>query len=510
MIKTVGLKVRRYLLTHLLLSNSKRLAFGIALTSCLSAGSIVLFSLFLSSLHETFGFSYLQLNFIASLSAMGTYFSLPVLGYLADSYGPSLLSILSIWFFCPSYFISSWLVSMLANNGLKGDENFYIYGFGISFFFVGLATASLYFALLLTCAKIYPERKGLAISLPVSCYGLSSLIGSQLLTLDYFKQNEEALDLYKVFTFFGTLYFFIGVLNFISNCVVMVEQDVLYAEEVMNDEEAVPLNPPAAKDRGPKNASDISLQLIPDLGPHNAGHLTPYMSDGDLQNNLIPTRSVEPPNHHTRYLAFVKDKSAWLLLIVLVLNLGPMESYQNNLGSIIKNTKTPVSLLNEISIMAAASTISRLSLGVLSDWISSTKRKQPVCRVWLLFGVIILGVIAQWVPFGNYTVVTILNGTTYGGLFTIYPTIVALIWGIDMMGSTWGSFMVAPAMGSVVYSLFYGKQVDLRCVDGREFGLTGSCLSLYFQLTGATILLSAALLLFIWKAFWVKRGFALF
>ena len=75
------------------------------------AGSILLFTLYTSSFHEVLGLSYLQINMISSLSALGMYFCLPVLGYLADSYGPALLSLFLIWFFCPSYFVNSYLVS---------------------------------------------------------------------------------------------------------------------------------------------------------------------------------------------------------------------------------------------------------------------------------------------------------------------------------------------------------------------------------------------------------------
>ena len=122
---------------------------------------------------------------------------------------------------------------------------------------------------------------------------------------------------------------------------------------------------------------------------------------------LTPTGSLEPPNHRQRFVLFVKDPSAWILLVSLILNIGPMESYQNNLSSILKHTNG-ADLPNQVSIMAAST--ARLLLGVLSDYLS-----KYVCRVWLLVVVIVVGVAGQMSETS-----AILNGVSYGAcsLFT--------------------------------------------------------------------------------------------
>ncbi|ODV80731.1 monocarboxylate permease [Suhomyces tanzawaensis NRRL Y-17324] len=477
--------IRRYSSLHLSLANLKRIAFAISLLSCLSAGSIMLFSLFSTALHEIVGLTYFQINFIAAMSSIGMYLCLPGLGYLGDCYGPAVLLLLLIWFFCPSYFFNSVLVARLQQlPGSSYDQvpSSYVYGFATAFFFIGLATSSLYFASVITCAKIYPDHKGLAISLPITCYGLSSLFGSQLMKMAYFKHDGSSyLDLHKAFNFFGVLYIIMGILNFVSNSIVIVEQDVLFAAPSLPDE-TTPL---------------VSLAA----------------DDEDDSNSLLPQRSlVEPQHHHQRYIQFLHDKSAWILLVATALNLGPLESYQVNLGSILKNSTYHTDLSNQVSIIATSSTISRLVLGGLSDYISSDKRAYPICRVWLIVLVLVVGAVGQvanmYISEDNeqwYYIISILNGFSYGGLFTVLPTIVASIWGIDMMGSTWGSFMVAPAIGSVGYSLFYGKQIDSNCVNGGA-----SCLSEYFNVTGVSMACSLVLVVAVWKLIWAKRGFALF
>lgn len=451
--------IRRGLEQHLSTAHLKVVSFCIALFLCLSLGSIMLFSLYATSLHHSLGWLYLQINFIASFSAFGMYLCLPVLGYLADSHGPALLSLISIWFFCPSYFVNTLVVR--AENPLE----LHLYVLGVSFCFIGLATSSLYFLSLITCAKIYPHRKGLAISLPVSCYGLSTLMGSQLMKLAYF-QSDHGLDLSRVFTFFLILYLVVGVLNFVSNSIVLMELDVIFE--------------------------------------HN--ETTPLLEDDE---GLIPVRSaVEPVNHKSRYKQFLGDKSMWLLMVSLILNIGPLESFQNNLGLIIDNVPGHTELANQVSVVAAFSTVTRLVFGAGSDYVSSPNRKYPVCRIWLLVAAILLGTVGQFLANKSQTfgVVLVLNGASYGGLFTVYPTIIALVWGIDIMGLTWGTFMVAPAVGSIVYSLIYGKLVDLRCQGATP----GTCLNGYFAITGTSLFVSMAVVLIVWRFMWVQRGLTTF
>lgn len=468
--------IKRYLSHHISGHNLKILSFIISLLACLSLGSIMLFSLYSPSLHKFMKFTYLQINFVASLSAIGMYLSLPILGYLGDMYGPPILSIISIWFFCPSYLISSLVIN---NNYLHEYHSLNLYLLGLCFCSVGLATSSLFFSSLLTCAKIYPNKKGLAISLPIGCYGLSTLLGGQILRLKYFEDEEyRILNLFKVFRFFTILYLVIGILNFVANSIVSMESEVIFIDE----------NSPLVDDE-----------------------------DEDEETPLIPQRShrsIEPVNHKQRFQKFLKDKSAWLLLISLIINIGPLEAYQNNLSSIISKSNHESNLSNQVSVMALSSTIVRLGFGGLSDYLSDSSRTYPVCKVWLLSLIIIMGSLGQFMltqsvnrkSYFSFNLISVLNGGSYGGLFTIYPTIVASVWGIDIMGSTWGSFMVAPAIGSIIFSLLFGKLMDINC--NEKGGPT--CLQPYFVITGLALTTSLAIVLFVWRVIWWKRGFRVF
>ncbi|KAG7661230.1 MCH1 [[Candida] subhashii] len=488
-------KIKHYLSLHISLINLKRIAFIIALLSCLVSGSILLFALFSTSFHEVLGLSYLQINSIASFSACGMYLFLPILGYLADCYGPALLSVFSIWFFCPAYFINTYLVQQLSHQ--RGDleeviPSVYIYSFCFTFCLIGLATSSLYFSSLLTCARIFPNHKGMAISLPVTCYGLSALMGSQILKLSYFHLSNGLLDLFKVFKFFGVLYLIIGLFSFISSSIVVVEQELIFD---IVDEETALLSECSS-------VADLSISEIQQQ--QEAIPITPQVS------------KLDPPNHHERFMAFLKDPSTWVLLLSLMLNIGPLESFQNNLGSILKNISPTADLSNQVSLMAAASTVTRLIMGWLSDFISSPNRKYPICRVWLLIGIIGIGIFGQYsngildpkIKF-DYGKLSLINGIAYGGLFTIYPIIVADVWSLDILGSTWSFFMIAPATGSILFSLLYGSNADSRCTENAR-ALFNNCLSKYFTFTSLGLTISCLLVYFTWRFIWYKRGLSHF
>lgn len=470
-------KIKKFLAARYDLVHLKRMAFVIALGSCLLLGSIMLFSLFALALHNIVGLSYTQINFIVSLSAAGMYLMLPYLGYLADSYGPALLSLISIWAFCPAYFVNAMIVRTQDSRleTLAALSTASIVVIAVSFCFIGLATSSLYFASLLTCARIYPNHKSLAISMPVSCYGLSSLIGAQVLKLQYFQLGAD-LDLYRVFLFFSILYLVVGALNFVANSIVSIEQDVIFGDRE-------PLLSPSSSEV----SSEVGVTVTP-------------------QRSL-----VEPVNHHERYIMFLKDKSAWLLLVAIMLGIGPLESFQNNLGLIIDSATTGgVKLADQVSVIAALSTVIRLLIGVAADYLSSPERRFPVCKVWLVVVLLIVGTVGQLgVNSGmDFGAISVLSGLCYGGIFAAYPTIVATIWGVDMMGSTWGSFMVAPAIGSIGFSITHGYMLDV-CPARDEPGNNG-CLRGFFQMTSASLVLSILFLLYTWRALWCKRGFTVF
>lgn len=474
----ISQRIRKYLEPRYDLKQLKAFAFAIALACCLSLGLIILFPLFAQALHSSLGMSYTKINLIVSFSAVGMYSVLPALGYLADCYGPALLSLISIWAFCPAYFVNLVIVRAVEDGPHDRMSLTNILIMAISFCCIGVATSALYFSCLLTCAKLFSNYRTLAISLPATCYGISPLIGAQLLRLKHFQEPNGVLDLFKLFRFFSVLYLVVGALSFVSNSMVSFENEL-----ISGDEE--PLLSASEQSRVQ------SSQLL------------------DAEEVLATQRSMtELFNHHERYIKFLKDKSAWLFLLSFFFCVGPMESFQNNLGLIIDSTTGGANQLeNQVSVVAALSTAIRLFIGVAADYVSSPERKYRISKVMILVILGLTGAVGQLGPILglDFTLVLALNGITYGGVFTTYPTIIASIWGIDIMGSSWGAFMIAPALGSVTFSLLHGKSMD-RCTSDIELGGNNGCLNEYFQITATSLIASVVCMLTVWRCIWVKRG----
>lgn len=453
--------IRLLLQTHYSTKSLKKIACTISLISCLCAGSVLLFPLFTPVLSHQLHYTQFQINIVGSLTSIGMYLPLPVLGYLADCHGPVLLSIISVLFFAPGYTIASLVIS----------HNWNFWYLAISFGFIGCATSSLYFTALLTCAKIYPKSKGLTISAPVTCYGLSSLIGAQVLKLQ-FLQKDGHLDLYKSFKFFSLLYLFLGVFNWISSSVVSIERDVL-------------------------------------LKTHPSGENTPLLADQESEadnDDLVP-------EHKAKFIKFLTDYSTYILLFSLLLSIGPSEMYITNMGSLVNAISPKSYISDQVSIHAVFSTLSRLSLGALSDILVS---KYQISRSWLLLSIIILGLFTQMIIASSifindqFYIISALAGFSYGGLFTLYPTVVFSIWGPEIFGSAWGSFMIAPAIGASSFGMIFGLVYDSSCHLVTDQAVQSSnCISLVFWITSFSFLLSAILLVVAWKGIWTKRGISL-
>ncbi|KAH3685588.1 hypothetical protein WICPIJ_003450 [Wickerhamomyces pijperi] len=427
----------------------KQVAFLVSLISCLCAGSVLLFPLFTPVLSQYL--TQVQINVIGSGVSLGLYLPLPILGYLADTHGPVILAIIGLISFSPSYYICSLYIQ---HQSLEPSQQWDYLVLAGGFAMIGMATSAMYFTSLLTCAKLYPEYKGLTISVPVTCYGLSSLIGSQILKMDFLQDLQKGqLDLFKTFQFFSYLYLILGLFNWVSSTVVTIERDVL-----LRSDEELPL----------------------------------------LDNELTV-------KHHDNYIKFLKDFSAYILLFVVLLTIGPMEMYITNMGSIVTKFNDGSSISNQVSLYSIFSTLARLTMGGLSDFLLA---RFDFSRIYLLFIVIMIGCVAQLLLFAesfistHFYIVSILSGFTYGALFTLLPTIVLSIWGSEMFGSTWGSFMIAPAIGGSGFNMLFAEVFQSRCT---KIASTGGCMDILFQVITGSYALSAVLILVLGRYIWVRK-----
>jgi MFS family permease len=463
-------------------------AFGIALACCGCANSISLFSMFAPGFKHKLGYSLLEINDISIAASLGMYLPVPILGYIADRLGPGILAILSIFLFTPAYYIASVIVSTesletsLLNYRLLTT----------AFVFIGTATSALYFSCVITCARVYSKSPGLSISAPVAFYGLSSLWQSQLLQW-LFRDDEGELILSKSFYFFAILYTLTGLLSFASTRVGGVIGSVKTQE---------------AKRKARSGGTDNENDEEEDVGEEvELGTIAESVGD------MIYKR-------HETVGQFLCDHTAWMLFMAFVLSSGPLEMFLNNMGIIIDTIPHGPPVSTHVSFFSAFSTVARLGVGVVSDFVKEKVSRPMMLSIVLFLTAIIHFILAAGLftelDNGRYFFIpSSTNGFSYGSVYTLIPTIIACTWGIENLGTHWGLFIIGPAIGTSGFGVLFAKVYDAasKSISGLvENGFVSAvvartctgknCYKLTFLITGISIFVSGLLISTVWVFAW--------
>lgn len=448
------------------------IAFVCALTICGCANSITLFSMFAPGFQHHLGYSSLQINNISIASALGMYLPVPILGYVADKFGPGVLALFSIVLFTPAYYAAS----VMADPASLSDAAANYHYLTASFAFIGTGTSALYLSGVITCARVFSKSPGLAISAPVAFYGLSSLWQSQVVQTFFFSDSGDIL-LDSTFKFFSILYVFTGLLSFIGARIGGV---------------AGPPSPASEQDSKNTDNDFSDVETI-----------------GESPEDSIYKR-------HETVGQFLSDHTAWMLFGAFVLASGPLEMYLNNMGMILNTLPDGPAVVVHVSLFSAFSTIARLSVGVLSDLL-----KYRVSRCTMLAVVMFVTALIHYLLASGlftiideakyFTVPSVANGFAYGTLFTLVPTIIACTWGVEKLGTHWGLFILGPAMGSSSFGLLFARVYDAASgtasnllIDNEPVkSCTGlACYQLTFIVTGTSIFASGLLITLVWHFAW--------
>ncbi|QPG74315.1 hypothetical protein FOA43_001642 [Brettanomyces nanus] len=465
-------KIRRFLTAHFSSSSIRRGSFISALITCLADASVVTFSIFTPMFIEKLNYDQIDINIIGGGMNVGLYLTLPALGYLSDAHGPILLALIGM-VLCPGYLFAAWCYMSNSNSAFMA----------FSFFLIGIGTSSAYFCSLLTCAKIYPDKKGLSISLPVTCYGLSSLLLSYVFKLPVFREtigkDISIISTYRVFIFLSVAYLITGFLNSISSVIVTIEKEVVFTKLAEQEEQV----------------QDDESQL------EAAARVQSYNSVDNT--SLINSEFMEPQTHQVRFRRFLKDPTMPLLYVVVFFLIGTQELFISNLGSLTKvvgySHRDDIS--EQVALFSVFSTLARLGAGFLNDFFGTYKSTVRLTVVSILMTILAYILIA--INFRDFAVISSLMGLCYGSTYTLFPTLVATVWGVDLMGSTWGLFLSAPAIGSLVFGLFYAYQFDSYCEIQSKTALT-YCLTFPFTLFASLCVVSAISLFYCYRRYWIS------
>lgn len=349
---------------------------------CLLCASITVFPLYTGEFGKSLGYSTLEINAVSIAAEIGLYAIVPYLGYLADTYRLSNLGALGAVLFLIGYLGAGWTFANHAS---------YIY-MALSFALIGVATSACYISALVSCTRLYPKLSVLAISVPTTAYGLSSLLYSSLISWALGTGENTDSAVVRVFNILGVVLFILGVLAW----------------------------------------------------------ALPRLAHIDVVPSPVLESDEAPVSHFHR---FVNDREPWILLISFVLVSGPLEMYLNNLGLIGDKIKPHPKTSTQVNLFSLTSTLSRLLMGAHADLyghhISPSTMLVFVCGVLAANQVAIAsGWFGSW-----FAISSLINGFGYGTVFTLYPILVTKVWGLDGFATYWGMFILGPAIGLIVFGV---------------------------------------------------------
>ncbi|KAK1086680.1 hypothetical protein LTR33_001453 [Friedmanniomyces endolithicus] len=457
-------------------------AFAWAIINCLGAGSITAYSLYAPLFQKRLHYTQLQVNGVSITAELAMYLPVPLWGMLCDRLGPAVT----------------------------------------------------------TCAKNFGrgKYKGLALALPIACFGLSGMwesqIGSNLLYERRPDGGKGDVDVYRFFLFLGCLLLGTGVVGFfalrivgeeelIDEAVEELEQSGLLADSSFFQPQR---SQPAGYGTVATGDRRLSVEEVHDLHQKASEHKA-WLAEQERKKTWLL-------NEETRL--FLGDHTMWWLAAGFFLVTGPGEAFINNLGTIIGTLYPPptssssgretagdvdvgasmTTAATRVSIVAITSTLARILTGTLTDLLAPTSSphqhrrgpgslanstasllQQPgdlqhsppstsghleVSRLTFLITFTLLmsaGQLLLATGFlqghgGLFWLVSASIGAGYGAAFSLVPIIISVVWGVENFGTNWGIVATVPAAGATIWGLVYGG-VYQWAADQR---VTGSALGL--------------------------------
>jgi OFA family oxalate/formate antiporter-like MFS transporter len=144
------------------------------------------------------------------------------------------------------------------------------------------------------------------------------------------------------------------------------------------------------------------------------------------------------------------------LMSIGLMKLWPMEAMQAN--GIPKEVASATATLAMAIFFALFNGLGRILWGMISDKIG---RKLSIAIMMATQGVFVI--LFQWMAGIQATlyIFAVLIGFNYGGLFSLFPTITADIFGNKNFGQNYGWVFLAYAIGGIIFPILGGKLGDL-------------------------------------------------
>ncbi|KAJ2705916.1 hypothetical protein FB645_002003 [Coemansia sp. IMI 203386] len=453
--------------------------------SMLCGGTTSLFATYGSSFSEVLGFSQYETNLVASLGDYAHYMSAPLFGYLSTRTGPTLVIQIAAILMFLGYMGLSYALDNLGNTTHRVGT------MSVLFALVGVGSKAAYMSSMATAARNFKHSRhsGIALGIPLSLYGLSTFVFSSV-KAKWFETDETPV---RYLAFMAVVS---GVAHLAASRFVVLKGD--------------PLAPAAAVQVARKRTGEVDVPLSPNIGVASAAAVTDTdtgspvvdsiemketrrrrmtVSATDPRNDTtsdtdapLSTTSAAPSSTTTSPVTvaqkqqspihgFIRDPTAWCLLIGLICFSGPGLAFVNNCGTMVRAMAHGTTLSDEqvgrykdrvVATQSFFSFSSRLAVGYLSD-IWRTRLRLPRAGMLVLAAMLMIyaqNAAATVARLEDLHRLAILVGVAMGSVFTLAPTITAETWGADNFGVCWGVITLGPAIGGHMCNLIFGSNWD--------------------------------------------------
>ncbi|KAK7998673.1 hypothetical protein PG991_015152 [Apiospora marii] len=508
----------------------RTMAFIGSLLAAAAAGTITVFSLYGPSFQSRLRFTQFEINGVASAMSLALYIPVPLIGYMCDRTGPSRIALISAVLLGGGYGLAAGLYRRgdIALGGL-GRKDPILFPFMVfAFVLIGAGTACVYVASVTTCAKNFSKGKyrGLMLVAPIATLGFSGVLVSQVASRILYEKNADGSR-----GEFSVFYFFV----FLSICLTFVGLFGTFTLRIIDEDELINEAVEELERSGLLEGSEIFRRRstsgygVASAGedPEDGGMINPTKDDDDEDNDAL--KKTWLLNSETR--RFLSDHTMWWFALGFWLIIGPGEAFINNFGTVIGTLHTPhISesittpgdpRIDHCCYQYRGSTHPQAGLHLSH---TTAGQKFSISRITLIvtagiiisLGTLILATGAIQEHGDRFWMVSSLIGAGYGGLFSLMPIIVTIIWGVENFGTNFGIVALFPAIGSTMWGLIYsavyeaGANTSSPATHSEDdtFCYGKKCYSLTFWAMTASIWVGCGMILWAWKGRngWAQRG----
>ncbi|KAG0242517.1 major facilitator superfamily domain-containing protein [Mortierella sp. GBAus27b] len=468
--------------------SARTASFLAACAIALVSGTPYLYSTYGNQLTTKLALNAVQSNAVSAGVHYGLFLSGPLFGRLVDCRGPKVVGILAAGLLTIGY----------AGLALTYSGLFYSLGFLTAFTFlilVGMGSQAGYMTAVSTNAHNFQSSRGLAMGVPIACFGLSALLFAQL-SNRFFKDDTQG---------------FLFLVSKVIGATILIS---LFFLNVF-----------------PKTDSEAALDpetISPTSSPH---HDSDNSEEAEERQRRIQERQpliqkTSSEDHAgvapSGFKLFRTSSIAQMLLVSVILLSGPGLMYVTNAGNVIRSiyrsqladpsvppTEDELVRLQQlqnyhVSLISLYSCLGRISTGFLSDL-----GKRGHGQWWGInrIGFMLYAALCVWLgqTFGatvshidELAKVSILVGLGYGSVFGVGPAIVSEWFGVSHFGSNWGWISVGNAIGGQAFNLIFGSLYDIEARHEHTLECFGpQCFHTSFVLGSISTFIGVAVLAYL-------------